>query len=104
MFLSTLLKAITAFNAIKVHEWFDCKGVYCGLVGVHRCTVVLRELEFMSSSCALCGSPDYEEATGKDLNPRTIIICDTCECEYHIGCLKNKGMADLKVKGALNKA
>lgn len=70
-------------------------------VGVHRCTIVLRELEYVSSSCALCGSPDYEEANGIDLNPRTIIICDTCECEYHIGCLKNKGMADLQVRQTL---
>lgn len=62
-----------------------------------RCTYVLRDLDYVSGSCALCGSPDYEEVISKDLDPRTIIICDTCECEYHIGCLKSKKMADLKV-------
>ncbi|GMH42989.1 hypothetical protein BSKO_10911 [Bryopsis sp. KO-2023] len=60
------------------------------------CMHILRELDYVCGSCALCGSPDYEEVNGKWLSPRTIIICDTCECEYHIGCLRNNKMADLK--------
>ncbi|KAL8492647.1 hypothetical protein ACS0TY_024005 [Phlomoides rotata] len=28
--------------------------------------------------------------------PRTVILCDQCEKEYHVGCLKNCKLADLK--------
>ncbi|KAL8509539.1 hypothetical protein ACS0TY_016668 [Phlomoides rotata] len=28
--------------------------------------------------------------------PRTVILCDQCEKEYHVGCLKNCKLADRK--------
>ncbi|KAL0378537.1 UNVERIFIED_CONTAM: Increased DNA methylation 1 [Sesamum radiatum] len=31
---------------------------------------------------------------------RTIIICDQCEKEYHVGCLKEQNIVDLKVRTA----
>lgn len=30
-------------------------------------------------------------------NDRTVIVCDQCEREYHIGCLREHSMADLQV-------
>ncbi|KAK9723936.1 hypothetical protein RND81_05G035600 [Saponaria officinalis] len=45
------------------------------------------------SSCILCREFDFSKS---GFGPRTIILCDQCEKEYHVGCLKNHDMADLK--------
>nr|XP_043636663.1 increased DNA methylation 1-like isoform X2 [Erigeron canadensis] len=44
-------------------------------------------------ACVLCSEYDFCE-TG--FNDRTAIICNQCEKEYHIGCLREKNMAHLK--------
>ncbi|KAL9228089.1 hypothetical protein vseg_003703 [Gypsophila vaccaria] len=45
------------------------------------------------SSCILCREFDFSKS---GFGPRTIILCDQCEKEYHVGCLKDHDMADLK--------
>ncbi|PWA87636.1 zinc finger, PHD-type [Artemisia annua] len=44
-------------------------------------------------ACVLCKALDFSK-TG--FGPRTVIICDQCEKEYHVGCLKEHKMDDLK--------
>ncbi|KAJ8438681.1 hypothetical protein Cgig2_011864 [Carnegiea gigantea] len=44
------------------------------------------------SSCILCRGYDFCKS---GFGPRTIILCDQCEKEYHVGCLKDHDMADL---------
>ncbi|KAL0344557.1 UNVERIFIED_CONTAM: Chromodomain-helicase-DNA-binding protein 4 [Sesamum radiatum] len=39
------------------------------------------------------GSQDFSAAKFDD---RTVIICDQCEKEYHVGCLRESGLCDLK--------
>ncbi|EPS63725.1 hypothetical protein M569_11059, partial [Genlisea aurea] len=38
-------------------------------------------------------SQDFSAA---DFDDQTVIICDQCEKEYHVGCLRNSGICDLK--------
>ncbi|URE19145.1 PHD [Musa troglodytarum] len=43
--------------------------------------------------CAFCRSHDFSKSRFDD---RTVMICDQCEKEYHVGCLREQMMADLK--------
>ncbi|XP_059626948.1 uncharacterized protein LOC132269709 [Cornus florida] len=43
--------------------------------------------------CLLCRQHDFSKS---GFSPRTVIICDQCEKEYHVGCLKEHKMDDLK--------
>ncbi|XP_038979451.1 uncharacterized protein LOC120109901 [Phoenix dactylifera] len=45
------------------------------------------------SSCVLCRSTDFLKS---GFGPRTVMLCDQCDKEYHIGCLKDNNMCDLK--------
>lgn len=47
-------------------------------------------------SCVLCYEPDFDK---EGFSERTVLICDTCEREFHVGCLRNAGVADLTVSG-----
>lgn len=49
----------------------------------------------MASSCVLCHHHEFDKAGFSD---RTVIICDQCEREYHIGCLREHGMENLMVR------
>ncbi|XP_049407187.1 uncharacterized protein LOC125870728 isoform X2 [Solanum stenotomum] len=44
-------------------------------------------------ACALCRCYDFSKS---GFGPRTVILCDQCEKEYHVGCLKKRKIADLK--------
>ncbi|KAI3696718.1 hypothetical protein L6452_29221 [Arctium lappa] len=44
-------------------------------------------------ACVLCRCHDFSKHV---FNDRTVIVCDQCEKEYHIGCLREHNMADLK--------
>ncbi|XAR69673.1 Histone acetyltransferase [Bertholletia excelsa] len=44
-------------------------------------------------ACVLCRDYDFRRS---GFGPRTVIVCDQCEREYHVGCLKKYNMADLK--------
>lgn len=42
--------------------------------------------------CALCKLHDFGK---KKFSARTVLLCDQCGREYHVGCLKEHSMADL---------
>ncbi|GJN39437.1 hypothetical protein PR202_gb28557 [Eleusine coracana subsp. coracana] len=42
--------------------------------------------------CALCKLHDFSR---KKFSTRTVLLCDQCGREYHVGCLKEHGLADL---------
>ncbi|XP_076942709.1 increased DNA methylation 1-like isoform X2 [Bidens hawaiensis] len=44
-------------------------------------------------ACVLCRAHDFSKS---GFGPRTVIICDQCEKEYHVGCLKEHKMDNLK--------
>ncbi|XP_010940549.1 uncharacterized protein [Elaeis guineensis] len=58
-----------------------------------RCIRIVSTPDNDISSCALCRRHDFSKSGFSD---RTVIICDQCEREYHVGCLKEHKMADLK--------
>ncbi|KAL1565928.1 hypothetical protein AAHA92_01602 [Salvia divinorum] len=54
---------------------------------------VVKAPEFEPGGCVICRSQDFSAAKFDD---RTVIICDQCEREYHVGCLRDSEMCDLK--------
>ena len=46
----------------------------------------------LHGGCVLCKVPDFLRG---GFGERTMIICDQCEREYHIGCLAEHGRAHL---------
>ncbi|KAJ1376395.1 Zinc finger, PHD-type [Sesbania bispinosa] len=59
----------------------------------NRCIRIVKDIEAELSGCALCRGVDFSRS---GFGPRTIIICDQCEKEYHVGCLRDHKMAYLK--------
>ncbi|XP_020215166.1 uncharacterized protein LOC109799085 isoform X2 [Cajanus cajan] len=55
-----------------------------------RCIRIVKEFDY--GGCALCRCQYFTKSFG----PRTVIICDQCEKEYHIVCLKNHNIQNLK--------
>ncbi|CAN8285595.1 unnamed protein product [Cochlearia groenlandica] len=47
----------------------------------------------LPSVCVLCRGHSF---CRMGFNSRTVIICDQCEKEFHVGCLKEHNIADLK--------
>ncbi|KAB2098225.1 hypothetical protein ES319_A01G224700v1 [Gossypium barbadense] len=58
-----------------------------------RCIRIVKNIEAELSGCALCRACDFSKS---GFGPRTVILCDQCEKEYHIGCLRTHKMADLR--------
>ncbi|CAH9090265.1 unnamed protein product [Cuscuta europaea] len=59
-----------------------------------RCIRIVKNPEEVDViACVICRGYDY---SCSGFGPRTVILCDQCEKEYHIGCLKQHKMADLK--------
>ncbi|KAM7254763.1 hypothetical protein ACFE04_020004 [Oxalis oulophora] len=58
-----------------------------------RCIRIVKNIEAELTGCALCRAHDFSKS---GFNPRTILLCDQCEREYHVGCLKTYKRADLK--------
>ncbi|XP_008779219.1 uncharacterized protein LOC103698933 isoform X1 [Phoenix dactylifera] len=58
-----------------------------------RCIRIVSTPNNDIGGCALCRRHDFCKSGFGD---RTVIICDQCEREYHVGCLKEHKMADLK--------
>lgn len=54
------------------------------------------EEEPSSFSCVLCRQSDFFE--GDVFGPRTVMMCDTCDREYHVKCLSESGGEDLEVR------
>lgn len=58
-----------------------------------RCVRIIGALEPEVGGCVLCRGHDFSSS---NFGPRTVILCDQCEKEYHVGCLKEQGLDDLK--------
>ncbi|CAI0469317.1 unnamed protein product [Linum tenue] len=58
-----------------------------------RCIRIVKNIEADLSGCVLCRGYDFSRS---GFGPRTIIICDQCEKEFHVGCLRSHKMANLK--------
>lgn len=57
-----------------------------------RCIRIVQAPELSVGGCVFCRRHDFSKAFG----PRTVLLCDQCEREYHVGCLKDHKMADFK--------
>uniref|UniRef100_A0A1J3DEN4 Chromodomain-helicase-DNA-binding protein 4 n=1 Tax=Noccaea caerulescens TaxID=107243 RepID=A0A1J3DEN4_NOCCA len=60
---------------------------------VIRLTRVVKAPESEIGGCVFCRSHDF--SVGK-FDDRTVILCDQCEKEYHVGCLRENELCDLK--------
>ncbi|KAI4349277.1 hypothetical protein L6164_009886 [Bauhinia variegata] len=58
-----------------------------------RLTRVVKSPEFEMGGCVVCREHDFSVSKFDD---RTVIICDQCEKEYHVGCLRDSGLCELK--------
>ncbi|CAH8382683.1 unnamed protein product [Eruca vesicaria subsp. sativa] len=54
---------------------------------------VIKPPESEIGGCVFCRSHDF--SVGK-FDDRTVILCDQCEKEYHVGCLRENELCDLK--------
>ncbi|KAK1284017.1 Zinc finger CCCH domain-containing protein 19 [Acorus calamus] len=59
----------------------------------NRCIRIVKTSDIDISSCVLCKCHDFSKTGFGD---RTVILCDQCEKEYHVGCLRDRNMDDLK--------
>ncbi|KAI4340092.1 hypothetical protein MLD38_024962 [Melastoma candidum] len=57
-----------------------------------RLTRVVKEPEYDIGGCCVCRDHDFSTGT---FDERTVIICDQCEKEFHVGCLRKIGQCDL---------
>ncbi|XP_065853569.1 uncharacterized protein [Euphorbia lathyris] len=60
---------------------------------VIRLSREVKSPEYEVGGCAICRAHDF--STG-DFDDRTVILCDQCEREFHVGCLRESGSCDLK--------
>uniref|UniRef100_A0A6M2ERN9 PHD-type domain-containing protein n=1 Tax=Populus davidiana TaxID=266767 RepID=A0A6M2ERN9_9ROSI len=58
-----------------------------------RCFRIVKNIEAELTGCALCRGYDFMRS---GFGPRTIILCDQCEKEFHVGCLRSHKMTNLK--------
>ncbi|KAF3678511.1 putative glycine-rich RNA-binding protein 6, mitochondrial-like [Capsicum annuum] len=58
-----------------------------------RLTRVVKAPESEGGGCVVCRTPDFSVSKFDD---RTVMLCDQCEKEYHVGCLRESGLCDLK--------
>ncbi|GAV89240.1 PHD domain-containing protein [Cephalotus follicularis] len=58
-----------------------------------RCIRIVKTLEVEVGGCALCRGHGF---TKSGFGPHTVIFCDQCDKEFHVGCLKDHGIEDLK--------
>ncbi|CAJ1968344.1 unnamed protein product [Sphenostylis stenocarpa] len=58
-----------------------------------RLTRVDKTPEFEMGGCVVCKEHDFSVAK---FDERTVIICDQCEKEYHVGCLRDIGLCELE--------
>ena len=82
------LKAVS--NSIPMSDFdegqMESEGVNessCGL---------LNDLDSLIGGCQVCREPDFLK---DDFGSRTMILCDQCEREFHVGCLEKAGLPTL---------
>eukprot|EP00257_Ricinus_communis_P018791 XP_015577596.1 uncharacterized protein LOC8275257 [Ricinus communis] len=57
-----------------------------------RCIRIVKTMDADFGGCVFCRGHDFDKIFG----PRTVLLCDQCEKEFHVGCLKDHNMEDLK--------
>ncbi|WCJ41629.1 Acyl-CoA N-acyltransferase with RING/FYVE/PHD-type zinc finger domain [Euphorbia peplus] len=57
-----------------------------------RCIRIVKTLDNDYGGCAYCRGHDFD----KEFGSRTVLLCDQCEKEFHVGCLKEHNMGDFK--------
>lgn len=60
---------------------------------VIRLTRVVKAPEYEYGGCVVCRAHDFSVAK---FDQRTVMLCDQCEREFHVGCLRDSGLCDLK--------
>ncbi|KAF4385340.1 hypothetical protein G4B88_026623 [Cannabis sativa] len=60
---------------------------------VIRLTRVVKAPEIQIGGCVVCRAHDFSSAK---FDERTVMLCDQCEKEFHVGCLRSSGLCDLK--------
>ncbi|RZC78682.1 hypothetical protein C5167_002882 [Papaver somniferum] len=58
-----------------------------------RLSRVVRAPAAEIGGCVVCRGHDFSVAR---FDERTVMLCDQCEKEYHVGCLRDHGFCDLK--------
>ncbi|KAL1827721.1 hypothetical protein DCAR_0206903 [Daucus carota subsp. sativus] len=58
-----------------------------------RCIRIVETMATTIDGCVLCRGHDFSSG---GFGEGTVIICDQCEKEYHVGCLKDHNIVDLK--------
>ncbi|KAK8934535.1 hypothetical protein KSP39_PZI015032 [Platanthera zijinensis] len=86
-------------NYVKYNDNARAAGRVVGVDAIDqimkRCILIVKIPDSRVGGCALCRCKDYAKSV---FGERTVLICDQCEKEYHVGCLKIHGMGDLKEK------
>ena len=54
---------------------------------------IYSDLDALAGGCTFCREPDFQKG---EFGPRTIMICDQCEREFHVGCLEEHGLCKLE--------
>lgn len=49
--------------------------------------------EEVGAGCVLCGTTDFLRGA---FGERTMLLCDQCEREFHVGCLRSSGRCVLE--------
>ncbi|RVX20290.1 Increased DNA methylation 1 [Vitis vinifera] len=58
-----------------------------------RCIRIVKSQTDEAGGCALCRRHEFSTS---GFGPHTVMICDQCEKEFHVGCLKAHNIDDLK--------
>lgn len=87
--------AVQCFKCVSMWAARVCADarLVCVVLPACRPPEVVHDTDGLGSGCVLCHEPDFLRGAFGD---RTIILCDTCEREFHVGCLREHNRADLK--------
>ncbi|KAI5082066.1 hypothetical protein GOP47_0001809 [Adiantum capillus-veneris] len=61
--------------------------------GLERCQRIVKASENSIGGCVICKNGDFLKA---GFGAKTVLLCDQCEREFHVGCLKEKNIVDLQ--------
>ncbi|KAK1392604.1 Chromodomain-helicase-DNA-binding protein 4 [Heracleum sosnowskyi] len=60
---------------------------------IFRLNRVVEAPEYQPGGCVVCRLQDFSVDT---FDERTVMLCDQCEKEFHVSCLRDIGLCDLK--------
>ncbi|KAL1361483.1 hypothetical protein AAHE18_03G007000 [Arachis hypogaea] len=68
------------------------------LAQIHeRCIRIVKTHQVHHEGCVLCSFLIFRQPYfSKIFSPRTMMICDQCEKEYHVGCMKDHNIQNLE--------